>query len=257
MKTNFRNSYLGLYSSKNVIVHVIFFWCRLLIILNRIHRYRKLLFETNKNIYNDVLNDLILHLIYNIFSYSIILESMITSNVYQYNFSILLTLHNIILSIILTQQTPKELSEVPGIIRYTLAGVYLIEMFYLLEVRVVNKQEINEYLVKYNGPSPRINKHFRIRKQMLTVCRISTSLSLVLSFFLFVIAFDINIIFWPFVVFVIMKIIAQICISCKELEENDMIRKFVIILGFIKIPIVVLLLKLLQNIHNDVIHQKT
>lgn len=153
----------------NILLHSIFFIIRTIIIC--INNYKKnSIIEKDLKFYR---TNWILTNLFSILSLVLIIKSSFNNNIYGFNLSIGIILHNIVFVIYSELLVSKQVDSVDLYLDYILIILYFSEFLYSIIMKYIKRHETNLYLFKNIGADPKINKAFQIRKILETILYIN------------------------------------------------------------------------------------
>lgn len=88
----------------------------------------------------------------------VIAKALITHNVYDFDISICLCIHNIIIILLYELTTQRKIKYLADkLLLYGFIILFVLEVLYCIYIRYTKKKEINTYLFKKFGADPKIN----------------------------------------------------------------------------------------------------
>lgn len=138
----------------NVIVHSVFFFLRQVIFLILVIDIRQtnVIFE-----YPYTIEDFVFSILFSIFIFAQISNSIISNNIYGFDLSIILLVKEFLFSLIY-EFTNEDLDiKLRKLYKLIITLLYLVEALYSTLIRYYKRNEINLYLFKRIGSDPKIN----------------------------------------------------------------------------------------------------
>jgi hypothetical protein len=166
---------------KNVIGPYLFFIVRLTIATAAIYTYNGLR-SFNDNKARIVLDNYISAVVLSFITFLMIIQSILSGNIFKYNGSLFLVFQNAMLLLIATIFSSDKSQTTQVILRYSTPFIYVLEGISMFYFKYKFREEINNDILKNTGLSPEIFAAYNIRKRLSSFSLVCLQWTVVLFF---------------------------------------------------------------------------
>lgn len=230
----------------DIIMHTFFYWARILMFLTA--RLIAIVSPRIVDLPNTKASDFFLIIVINFFLLFLVLCAVITGNIFKYYLAVLFMFHNSILTIFTLAVPLDSVFTAEWILDGLVTFSYFFEGCLSLWIAFLRRNTFNINLFKKIGLNDKVNNAFGVRKCLETLGLINMFLAVVISIeFLTPKTLEFRIIPPLSLGYTFLTIVQQLFISIKFNEEIKWMRKIAIALGFLKLPIPVVMIIFRKN----------